>query len=265
MPTRGERKLNKNLLAIAVVVLLASSNVRAAGELKGDGNVIGDVGNSGLVSPGTSTGALHVDGDYTQTVDAELLIELASGSNFDQLLVTGTALLDGSLEIDLLDGFAVSGEQFLPILIAANVMGEFDSEILPTVPNVTFDVVYNPTSVVLHIVAPNLAGDYNGDGTVDTADYVVWRKNDGTQDGYDTWRANFGRTFFTGSGATTTGSASANPAIPEPSTLVLLAFGGALSFVGYRRIRLQQVGTQTMSRSLAQATLVARGGAILRV
>jgi hypothetical protein len=56
-----------------------------------------------------------------------------------------------------------------------------------------------------------LAGDYNGDGRVDAADYVVWRKNlgatsgpglaadgngNGTVDGadYALWRSNFGAT-----------------------------------------------------------------------
>ena len=40
-------------------------------------------------------------------------------------------------------------------------------------------------------------GDYNRDGTVDAADYVVWRSGLGTtytQADYDVWRANFGQT-----------------------------------------------------------------------
>ena len=41
-----------------------------------------------------------------------------------------------------------------------------------------------------------LPGDYNGDHSVDAADYVVWRKdpanNGGDPGGYDTWRAFFG-------------------------------------------------------------------------
>jgi hypothetical protein len=42
---------------------------------------------------------------------------------------------------------------------------------------------------------PELEGDYNGDGGVDAADYVWWRKNDGGNPaGYNTWRANFGAT-----------------------------------------------------------------------
>jgi hypothetical protein len=37
-----------------------------------------------------------------------------------------------------------------------------------------------------------LTGDYNGNGEVDAADYVVWRKtNINGQQGYDDWRANF--------------------------------------------------------------------------
>jgi probable HAF family extracellular repeat protein len=71
-------------------------------------------------------------------------------------------------------------------------------------------------------IAPTLPGDFNLDGHVDAADYVVWRKNPGgiyTPDDYSTWRANFGATLNPGSGPT--GSAS-GPAIPEPSTLMLL-------------------------------------------
>jgi T5SS/PEP-CTERM-associated repeat protein len=41
---------------------------------------------------------------------------------------------------------------------------------------------------------PELPGDFNTDGAVDAADYVVWRKNGGTQADFDLWRANFGRT-----------------------------------------------------------------------
>lgn len=64
-------------------------------------------------------------------------------------------------------------------------------------------------------------GDYNYDGAVDAADYVVWRKNDGTQDEYNTWRANFGEPVRNGSGA------SVNTTIPEPATWVLLMFAAA--------------------------------------
>ena len=48
-----------------------------------------------------------------------------------------------------------------------------------------------------------LAGDYNGNGVVDTADYVMWRENPnafgGDPGGYNTWRANFGASLGAGS------------------------------------------------------------------
>ena len=66
-------------------------------------------------------------------------------------------------------------------------------------------------------------GDFNLDGVVDAADYVVWRKTDGTQSGYDTWRMHFGETLGNGSGAT------ANVTVPEPATLVMLIMAAAAS------------------------------------
>lgn len=63
------------------------------------------------------------------------------------------------------------------------------------------------------ILNGGLAGDYNQNGIVDAADYVVWRKGLSTtynSSDYNVWRANFGRT-----------SASAlSTAIPEPASPV---------------------------------------------
>jgi autotransporter-associated beta strand protein len=86
---------------------------------------------------------------------------------------------------------------------------------------------------VTTFIAPPLQGDYNEDGRVDAADYIVWRKTNGTTGGYNTWRANFGRTSpGTGSGSSTLGD---HAAVPEPSTLVILILG-VLGLVGrFRR------------------------------
>ena len=82
-------------------------------------------------------------------------------------------------------------------------------------------------------VAVTLPGDYNLNGIVDAADYVVWRKNDGTQAGYDRWRANFGATSL-GSGADS-GAAVDHSAVPEPSRGVLLLSSAAF-WITRRRI-----------------------------
>jgi hypothetical protein len=70
------------------------------------------------------------------------------------------------------------------------------------------------------VVVP-LEGDFNGDGIVDTADYVWWRKSDGTVAGYNTWRTNFGRTTAAGSGFAAT-------SIPEPATVVLMLIASTI-------------------------------------
>jgi hypothetical protein len=90
-----------------------------------------------------------------------------------------------------------------------------------------FYVVDLPSSAML-------AGDYNGDGNVDAADYVVWRRHVGAEAGtlsndvdggvigaaqYETWRENFGRTA-PGAGAAGRHDALA---VPEPTSAVLLA------------------------------------------
>ena len=83
------------------------------------------------------------------------------------------------------------------------------------------------------LVTEPLAGDYNGNGTVDAADYVVWRNTRGSTtnlsaDGngnnvvdsgdYTAWRARFGQSA--GSGAL-----AGDVAAPEPASVVLLTVG----------------------------------------
>ena len=83
------------------------------------------------------------------------------------------------------------------------------------------------------IMAPVLPGDYNDDGIVDAADYVVWRNNEGTnnmlhndlfggmigQNQYNQWRSHFGD-----SSGNISGIGNALSAVPEPvaSTLFLM-------------------------------------------
>lgn len=76
---------------------------------------------------------------------------------------------------------------------------------------------------------PPLQGDYNADGRVNAADYVLWRKNniDGSA-GYNTWRANFG--------AESAGGASLGFAVPEPACVMSLVVG-VICIVMRRRCR----------------------------
>jgi hypothetical protein len=80
-------------------------------------------------------------------------------------------------------------------------------------------------------------GDYNSDGSVDSADYVIWRKNDGSQAGYNTWRAHFGQTA--GSGAAIPSADPLSAAVPEPGTWALLVCGLVIARLVRSRIREQ--------------------------
>jgi beta-glucanase (GH16 family) len=84
-----------------------------------------------------------------------------------------------------------------------------------------------------------LSGDYNRDGRVDAADYVIWRKTDGSEgiglaaDGsgngsvneadYLVWRQNFAQTGSAGAAAATT--------VPEPCGTYLVASALCRAFV----------------------------------
>lgn len=100
------------------------------------------------------------------------------------------------------------------------------------------------TGEVTLTATPNLPGDFNHDGTVDAADYVLWRKNPGgtyTQDDYNIWRAHFCQTFsFTGSGSSSTGS-DQSAAVPEPSTDQLLILAAAGVLIRRNRVRADAV------------------------
>jgi hypothetical protein len=66
----------------------------------------------------------------------------------------------------------------------------------------------------------SLTGDFNNDSVVDAADYVLWRKNVGSQPAYELWRAKFGE--FVSPAAEMLPSNSTNDA-PEPVTYVWLS------------------------------------------
>jgi len=105
------------------------------GTLTGNGTVGGDVNNSGgTLSPGNSAGMISVSGDYVQTADASLEIEiggLAAGSEHDVLAVDGTAALAGVLDIVLWQDFEPAPGDHFSIFEFATVDGSFDLIHLP--------------------------------------------------------------------------------------------------------------------------------------
>jgi hypothetical protein len=74
----------------------------------------------------------------------------------------------------------------------------------------------------------HLPGDFNNDGIVDAADYVVWRTGLGTayaQNDYGVWRAHFGASLGPASGAARPSAAPLSATVPEPGSIIMLFTG----------------------------------------
>lgn len=112
-------------------------------------------------------------------------------------------------------------ESFLPYFAVRYQLDRISQSlagtILQTIPNRASYFEAQEFDMYPFVAGP--LGDYNDNGTVDAADYVVWRKNGGSQDGYNLWRANFGRTA--GSGSALPSAEPLSAAVPEPATLLL--------------------------------------------
>ena len=87
--------------------------------------------------------------------------------------------------------------------------------------------------------APGVAGDYNNNGVVDAADYVLWRKGaplqnevatigSATPEDYTEWCARFGNTSGSGSGALLGNGQN----VPEPAAFGLLSIVAVICLAG---------------------------------
>ena len=115
--------------------------------LMGNGTV-GHLINMGNVAPGESIGTLTVNGNYNQPANGQLIIEIATNGATDLLQITGTATLDGALQIDPEPGI-YANETIYTFLTASSVTGVFSST-SSTFP-VPYSVNYSPTSVFLRV------------------------------------------------------------------------------------------------------------------
>lgn len=210
-----------------------------------NGNIVNQ---GGTLAPGHSAGSTTITGTYTQQAGASLAIDIGGttpASGYDQVNVAGSAILGGELQLAMLNGFLPGAGDTFTILNSMGLnVGVFSNiatgQRLATTDGLgSFLVHYGPGSAFnqnqVILTAFELAGDYNGNGIVDAADYSVWRDTfgltgsglaaDGNGNGaidvddYGIWKSNFGHTAGSGSGA------NANAAVPEPATFVMLVVG----------------------------------------
>ena len=189
----------------------------------------------GTLAPGSSPGTTVVTGDYTQQAGGALEIEIVGTApgQWDVLDVTGTANLDGTLEV-VLDGYSPAAGDSFAVMTYASRSGEFaDTTGWQFGGNKALVKVYGPNALTLFAT---YQGDATLDYCVDGLDYVAWSNNyltgdtwqegdlnaDGITDGLDyvIWSNNYLQ-----------GLPASPGAVPEPSSALVLALG----FLALRR------------------------------
>jgi T5SS/PEP-CTERM-associated repeat protein len=233
-----------------------SSDIYGTVRLQGAGSRIAVGGDSTAVfhDPVTNSGGvievfpgstlLLLQGLTTMGPGSALSVHLTNPDqqpDLGQVEVAGSAQLEGNLQLTLAAGFVPKvGDSFQIVTAAGGITGSLALASAPALPGgLQWDLDVNPTTVVLNVLS---SGDYNGDGAVDAADYLLWRNTlgqagpalpaDGDGSGvvdaadYDIWRNRFGNVVGGGMGAAL--------AVPEPRASVLITFAMTVSLL-YRR------------------------------
>lgn len=125
------------------------------GLLKGNGTITGNVANNATVAPGASPGLITIIGNYTQSPSGVLNIELgglAAGTQYDQLAISGTATLGGTVNVSIIPPFVLTGgDVFDPVTYGSHT-GVFATENLPAFPGGSFNSSYLANSYQLAAV-----------------------------------------------------------------------------------------------------------------
>jgi len=123
--------------------------VNSTAFLSGNG-AMGSLQNNGTVIPGSSIGTLAINGDYTQSNQASLVIEIDDVPAIsDKLRISGQADLDGTIILNPLPGLYEAGTTYT-FIESNSINGKFDA-LLETNP---LDFLLNYTSNTVQIVIP---------------------------------------------------------------------------------------------------------------
>jgi hypothetical protein len=259
-------KLNVNgdtIIDGATVSVAAGSSINvAAGKklsfhnsavLKGDGTLTGLVSNtSGQVAP---SGLLTINGTFNQNTLGKLLIELGGttvGTLYDRLSVTGLVMLNGTLDVKLINSFNPAVGSAFDILDWTTLSGTFATRNFPALTGAkTWDFSTLYTTGVISVVPTYVHGDFNRDGLITNADLSSLLKALTDLDAYRTTNQLTAAQLlsigdFNNSGTVTnadmqgllnliaTGGGSLAP-VPEPSALAIAAGGIAIIWAKRRK------------------------------
>jgi len=221
----------------------------AAGSFNGATQVTSLMYDFGSVGLGTSDPTFNFD-----LFNLESTVGYTAALDFDSLgtagdtgvLTADLAAAAGSLSLDggTSQGFTVTFDTASAGSFSATYTLMVSDEDLPG------ELTDSLTLTVMgQIIGDPLLGDYNGNNMIDPADYSVWRDavtagstdllNDPTpgvvdDTDFDYWRAHFGDTAGSGSGAAA-GLSSSVAGVPEPTSLAMLLLAGPVLLPAMRR------------------------------
>lgn len=190
------------------------------GTLGGHGHIGGSVtvSGGGTLAPGTSIGTLGLSA-LNLSSGGKLAIELGdiATNEFDKLAVQNDVVLDGSLELSLLESFSVEPESAFEILeVAGTRTGQFtgldEGSLVGQFSGTELFITYQAgdgNDVGLFTTAAT--GDFNNDAVVSGQDYLFWQRSPEVGNLSD-WQSAYGSL-----------SAAAAVTVPEPSCFVLFA------------------------------------------
>jgi autotransporter-associated beta strand protein len=244
----GLTTINQGMLNVTGSLAGGGVAVNNGGTLGGTGTIGGlvTVASGAHVAPGNSIGTITMGGGLTTNAGSILDFELGAPSTGDKINVTltgGLTLLGGTVNLTNAGGLG-AGTYTLIDYVGALGGGVGNLALGAQPAGFNYSLVNNAgsTSIDLTVSAAGIPGDYNNNGSVDAADYVVWRKNNGSTNPlpndpiggtigpaqFNQWRANFGQPAGSGTGH------SASVAIPEPTTLFLLMVSVIAKFIHAR-------------------------------
>lgn len=138
---QGTLNLNGSVIGNAVI--------GTQGKLSGNATVMGNLTNSGILSPGNSIGTINTT-NLVLTPSSFLEIEVASNGTNDLIAATETAQIDGTLEVIPLPGSFQTVQSYTIITAADGRTGTF-SKVESSVPSL-LAVIYEPTAVEVEVL-----------------------------------------------------------------------------------------------------------------
>lgn len=128
----GTTNVNNGTLFVGTNMSTSAVNVASTGTLAGDGSLIGDLTNSGIVAPGDAgIGTLSVAGVFTSNAGSTLQIEINNagttpGTNSDLVTVGGNVTLNGgTVAVQTTGGTYTPGTQYRFLNYSGSRTGTF--------------------------------------------------------------------------------------------------------------------------------------------